>query len=476
MRIPLEILRIILTYAARQDRSRAARTTIFKLRLVSRTFDEEILSLYFSNKRLKDAPRLVTTNTWSSLPWEISRKFLYFRIRWSHLEPSLFAYLFLPVLERQEKGLGIAEDDSIRRNLLLREWLELPLHDKKMAYVVAHKDARFECLVDGFYAERENAREDGTSYAREEWREMQIEEDQKFGLMCLAIIKTNEQDLIRILQSPRVVIDRLSLCFGSTLLTYAIKRGSIPILKLILRHGHLSSRPDLDDLFRAALSRDDATERIDLLVEHFMTVIAPMTQQECGNIIDTFFTKRRNAEYDIIVDRLVHWLGDLPSSPSKPRLLHRAFNSGIRSGRIPVVTRLVPFINVNARYGSGSLLPIQTALLADKEYPDLLRLLITLGADVNPEPEERGTWPEPPIFIAALRGYVKSVEILLEAGADPRSKFGQLPLLHLAESGGTFREIEELLERFGWDREDLEDKDGKEIDYAKGSTELRRQA
>jgi hypothetical protein len=145
VRIPLELLRIVLHQAEKLFTVEE----LFKLRLVSRTFNEETLFIVYTARRPKNQSWIINKNTWLGIPWSLKRQYLLFKIRWYKSEPMIFSYLFLAVVEREMAAQNIDLENKNVNKELNEELLKFVMYFQlTLIWVVTHKLGEFAFLKD----------------------------------------------------------------------------------------------------------------------------------------------------------------------------------------------------------------------------------------------------------------------------------------------------------------------------------------
>lgn len=427
--------------------------------IVAAVFDNEILESLFSNRRPPDESRLINGNTWDTAPPRLRKKYTLFRLKLHTAEPSIFAYLFLPLYERRLTELGIAEDEEETRTAVLNELLQIPQHDLTLAWIIAHKIAKFPMVEYRVIAEFCQQDDDDMTGARAR----QIEEDYQFAMISCAILNRDDEAVSRILNDNPVSIHRLSYCFGTTLFNFAVPRGSIETLYILLEYEPLPGRDHehtkyFYDLLCLAMSRSESVnEAVALLFQHWMDF---KTLKKRQNSADNTLQNSSRDGHMPIVDCVLNWLDQHWSAAGKKWFIENAFPKALRAGHVPVIERMLPNLDINGYYNPNlpghyyTCTPLHMVVQSSEE-PTLLRLLLEKGVDVNKPGILHSTCG--PIFLAAQRGCTSWVEAFLQAGANPGRKLGEYPFLYYAERGGVHTEVSILLENYGWDREDLED-------------------
>jgi ankyrin repeat protein len=428
-----------------------------------------------------------------TVPPNLQVRYLRFRLTLSGSQPSLFAYLFLPVLKRRVADLGIGEDEDERREAVLDELLGFVVHGKQTAWVVAHKSWNLEIVMNYASSVRrylenedldENALKEAQAKIRARELAKQIEDEYQYVRACSAILADDSELLSSMLGEGLVDIHRRSLCFGNTALNFAIEQSSLAILRLILGHrpSSISVQYYQYGLFNLAAQRSEyAQEAVDLLVQACMSsnsvqqrrdMLSPYLSKACrtGNLpiaegllawidqnwqptaelrwhtVKTFPLELRALAHEEVATR---WFDD---PREKMLCFENAFLNALLGGNISVISRLICYVDLRSWDYAGTALDY--AARSPNPSTDLLRLLMDHGAPVSQNPHQCGKLSM--IYFAARTGLAEWVELLLQAGADPRHRKEEQALLRFAMHGGVYIEVKRLLEKYGWVEENLE--------------------
>jgi ankyrin repeat protein len=279
-----------------------------------------------------------------------------------------------------------------------------------------------------------------------------------------------------------VDVNAIAAC-NRTALSLAIQGGKIPVIQVLLKAGADPNLPDeTDDALAAnsplmeASSTFFATNRGDmvrLLIQHG----ANLNQQDAGgrtalmqalgysdiNVIETLVKSGADLDIQDNEGNTVLMMAELNKSIKLIDLLKQAGASqqglkevellhAIDRGDIDRIKVLLPEnLNLNIRLGQTTML----CRAAYEGYPEVAKLLIEAGADVNKRASE-GYFN--PLLYAAYSGNLEVVRILLKAGADVNARVQDyLNPLEYAERGKyeghrkdqPFDEVIALLENYG---------------------------
>ncbi|KAF2869237.1 hypothetical protein BDV95DRAFT_609464 [Massariosphaeria phaeospora] len=495
MRLPLEIVRLVISQAEKQF----TLAQLFKLRLANRTFDEEVLYVVFTGRcRSNDEPCVINQKSWDGLPWSLQRKYLSFKVQMYNAEPSIFAYLFQPVLEEEMRAREISADDNEAKSGLTTELLRIPMHQKDLVWIVAHESTDFDNLKNNHFSKASNPWGQG-------WREKQVNEDCAFARICFTMLGPDSSSFLEVARSRDVSVDRENLTFGTSLLKFAIAYASIDVIAMVIERTKclvpkidFSNKREIVNLLRIAASRLNACSGF------VGQVLASIMQQVPGDLHFSLLGSLYclGADNTYISIALALWermnLGEPYSISKKQEILTSMLESAVRSGHFQLAYLLgdevhrhgqsiypkAPFaifkkaVDTSIEQTSGNNRPVQQmhvirvllekgadpnrrmfdaadskaplhiVAASDKENaPELLGALIDQGADPNLPSRER-PWL-PPLFVAAQHGRLVNVEFLLKRDADPRGVYDGKTLLEVAD-GGIRAELKVLLLKYRW--------------------------
>ncbi|KAF2135032.1 hypothetical protein P153DRAFT_380832 [Dothidotthia symphoricarpi CBS 119687] len=521
MRVPLEIFRIILDYVT----GIYTRLELLSLRHINSRFNEEILVYLFSERSRFEGEKLIRGNmfhrrmkrgklfafgaVFDDAPLSLQERYVYYRATRHHTEPSLFTCLFIPVYERQLMKLGVAEWDRATRDAKLREWCLLPMHqDWNIGWVVAHRVSTLENKIlrytancgfaNGIY---DNWNDEHTVEAR---RQKRIENDCTFLEICCAILHNDEDAVLEAFPGSYIFADDMNICFGTTLLGFAIKRGTPSMLKLLLRPVHSTEQRRLYVYLQLALSRSESADAIfNILLDNFSgfdTAKKAFTQ----NLLH----KAMNKKNFLMFDALIRWMVSVPafSRHHKRWILEVCFLQLFSNNQEVSLERVLPRRPRNRWRFHENQQEMERWLSESKPRDFLtypvpgLRLQQTATLNILPAYQlgayyrnrrtesrlkyydGRGfmfveTYPNIPtcLFLAVSLGLTYWVDWLLWAGANPRHQKGEESILEVAfrpgihqtqtREGGHKLEtdrikvrarVAELLQHHGWDARNLE--------------------
>ncbi|KAF2677443.1 hypothetical protein K458DRAFT_395941 [Lentithecium fluviatile CBS 122367] len=257
---------------------------MLQLRLVNATFDQEVLAALFSDRRPQGRARFMHGSNYHTAPPTLQQKYLRFRLRLHVTEPSLFAYLFLPVLERRLADLGISPDEEDRREAVLDELLRFVMHGEEAGWVVAHKSQNLHALLRRAFPMRSDPAAEASNEDTEQkdetripvaQRERQVEKDYQYTRVCRAILDDDPGLASRFVQESNPDVNRTSLCFGTTILNVFISRGSIRTIRTLLvnKPSVISAQRHQYEIFALASQRShSAKETVTLLLEPSMAI------------------------------------------------------------------------------------------------------------------------------------------------------------------------------------------------------------
>jgi hypothetical protein len=419
---------------------------------ITAIFDEEILLRLFSDRRPQDEKRFITGSNWGSAPQRLRCKYMRFRLIYYDVEPNLFGQLFLPVFEYWLAEKGITEHDD--KDAVMNQLLRISMHDQEFGWVVAHKSHKLQTVTTLMFRKLLDVElgKAGIAYPHQLGQNQALE-DYDFAFICDAILRADyTAALSNYLQEREPDLSRFSFAFGTTILKFAISRGTLQDLKYLFRvHRKPLSDSDhhYDLLHLATYSSKSPNETIAFVLQQSMAIKDRKKQKKS---LDVFFKDSSRDGNLLILDAVITWLDANGDAASKESFLSRMLPIAIQAGHIHILDRFCQLIDIGKwPYSYEELL--ERAVYSRKPDIALLHLLMKHGANFTQPSTGRS-----PIFDAAALGYLDWVEELLKAGADPRSK-NCAPLCELF-SADVHGEVSMLLEEYGWDswhREDLED-------------------
>jgi hypothetical protein len=489
MRIPLELLRVILHQAEKL----LTTEELFNLRLVSKTFNQETLFVVYTARRSEDQPCIINEHTWPSMPSNLKRQYLLFKIKSYKSEPMMFSYLFLAVVEREMAARNIDIENENAKKELIEELLKFVMHfQRSLFWVVTHKLGEFGSLKDKFAV----------------ISEMRI--DTHFARVCRIILQQDVhtlRDTLRTEIIPAIPVDKASTCFGGSIAEFAVRYGTLEMVTII----HETWPPFTEyhnsatrKMIRAAMSRSDNKETmIQFLMDfHFpepfekhRAIMSFMLRDSCVHghlpiaryVFEKFREKReksRDGDYTIPFQLyegairhgqlpIIEWLfaqSDVDINMITPTTSLGLLGIAIKNwrGHMPTKGRVASLLQKKGRRSRKKYLhtkveKIRLQLLADSAVA-VLEILLDLGADPDGPWSRNASLPDPeqpsPLFMAAREGLVKGMDLLLKRGADPCRTFNGVPFLVEAKEGRVRRQAVKLLKRYGWDMNEIRNMEG----------------
>lgn len=441
-------------------------------------WDEEVLSVLFSDRRrFRSYPwegRLINSKSWPTVPPRLQQKYMRFRLKFRAVEPNVFAYLFLPVVDARLKELGAEEQDSEARSAVVDELLRVvkPRHD--FAWVIAHKSwnstIHINKALDKWYELNHFIwqRLDRPAYADPNYwawvRKEQINSDHRFALLLCAVLKDDAVAVSSMLLKGEWQLAAPSLCFGTTVLAFTLAHGSMQVVRIMLEHRSVRATSygyglAYQCLTIAAQRSDSAPEIVSLLLE---SLIGGKPEANHRDFIVSLFERSCSNGDLLVLDCVLGWVNTNCTPGVRAGLLQHAVAVSFMFSHMPIIKRVCEEIDINGYFHGHSV--FSHAIRAMKRDIAVLHFLIEQGFLVNATRPLLRYSHLSSVFMAAWRGQADWVEVLLKAGANPQSVFGETPFLWYAEAGGILKEASILLEKYGWDREDLEDK--KQVSFA----------
>lgn len=475
MEIPLEILRAILSHAE----TVLSFTELLQLRLVNcmcthhhdRTeklifeavFDRELLSRLFTDHRslraplsqYKDLPsstkyRFINGNIWNLAPPSLRRKYIHYRLEAHTSEPSLFTYVFLPVYNRWLQNQGIALDNVTEKNRVLDTLLDLVTCSKLAGATIAHDSRKTPIMIERTFpvsaSENTAGEKDSQNLLRQEQTDFEIE----FARFAFALLN-DEPQAIRILKRG-IDLKRQSLCFGSSLFLFCIRRGSINLLHQMLKQDpslvYEKKRPYI--IFAAAAERaESGRECVNILLHHSK----PMENFRRRNpFLESLSKKAGQLGHLPVVQGVLDWFEDHwkpNSSVSSPTETDLAAAKGSAlwlndpECRHRLLQRTYSKILSFAPYG-GYITNTRDIFFVKPDIA-LLHLLLRNGIDVDDYGRSRQD--DNPLYRATRRGMLDWAEAMLQAGAGYRQRYSDI--LGAAHRAGILDEMVEAIHRCG---------------------------
>jgi hypothetical protein len=433
--------------------------------------------------------RFICGSSFHTAPHSLQRKYIRFGLKRRVVEPNLLSYLFYPVYQRLVGDLGIAEDDCERKEAVLDELLSLMVFDAQRAWVIAHKSRHFKSTLKRAFPKQggtcpedlaSDMGKDAEAKKRATQRERQIQDDYLYALMGSAICKDDTDKFSTLLLEEGVDLNRDSLCFGNSILRFALSHGSMDIVRRMIGQipHHFPSRDyQYETLYLAAQRADNALEAATFLLAPSMNTRILLQQQQ-KNTLKQFLPKACREGHLAVVRVLLGWIdqnwnptntytGPWSQTPQdeanklwindiqgKKSLFKSAFNEALQSGHRSIIDLLCPYVDVEQWQAQIDL--FYYALHAPNASVDILHTLLKLGAKIPQHMQYY--WNMPLLCMAASKGCLEWVDELLNCGADPRHYSGSESHFVLLEScrEEDSQHIRSLLMKHGWALDCLE--------------------
>ncbi len=230
---------------------------------------------------------------------------------------------------------------------------------------------------------------------------------------------------------------------GCTLLHQACKAGFTEIVKQLIAKGvEVDAKPDSGNTPLKIAARAGHKEIVKLLIANGadVNVTAKNGKHPLGDAAVN--------GHEEVVRLLLASGAKVNLQPEDKLMCGTALHAAARGGHIAILDLLIANgADVNAEYKYGTPLHLAVAPkheVEDKRSGEIVKKLIARGANVNAKSLQEGRTP---LHIAARRGRLKAVEILIAAGAEvnARDKKGKTPLSEAPVNS----EIFNLLRRHG---------------------------
>jgi hypothetical protein len=294
MRVPLEILRLILAYFDRRQAyianfNREAWLADLHdklaLRLVSRKeFSVSIISFTKTHAELFDHEILAITtfpydfpfkpSTWYRTPPRFREMYMMHHIKAHPQYHGAFSYTVVPVFERHLARLGISPDDSEAREDKMREWCNLLGHhvwdlgwtlDKSVGCCRCCPPKISQGLGDYVSRQIRWFRGDGELWGRRGLSEFRyIRHDDRFLRIMYMIVKG---DVAGMESEGYWAVDQVNIACGHTFLGLGIEKASVEMVRVLLRETKTVTRLHLYVYLRLALKREQAQTFVNTLLD-----------------------------------------------------------------------------------------------------------------------------------------------------------------------------------------------------------------
>jgi hypothetical protein len=529
--IPLEILWEILVLYEQNNSTKE----LLRLRLVSSKlqpssldtcfltqfqglFNDRVLSKVFTSHRSSDEECIIDAQSWKVIPWSLKQQYLQYKIARFKNEPTFFAYLFIPVLERTMAVRGIIEDDITGKDDVANELLGiLKFSSMQGTARFLHHHSDFKFIVDKQLEIL--SRMTINDFLKNETYEKKLQDasistEFRTASICCAVLRNDIEAFRSAIGTVPFDISMHSTCFETNPLYFTYSLGTDALFECLLGHSHPESMYASYSSIVNDLLRDSGRKStLKILLNH----VAKMGSARLrSDFIRTIFQDAVNINhFDFIDDYLAKLEGfnipkdsvwkdtlEIAVQKSRPDIFNRVLKDA--TPKFLIAHRANLLCRALGRYGTGSPnLQIVQALLkkgvdpncvlidnennADDEYEhkvfsfyDNTTPAVFIEKTITPLQviasarkgaaeiiqlllnhgadvnDTQGTEKLPPIFLAANYGSLEAMRSLLKGGATPCGTVKNKAFLEYAHGGLVRAEAEALALEFGWDVGELE--------------------
>lgn len=407
----------------------------------------------------------------------------------SRRKNNLFTHLFIPTFERYLSKLGVAVSNEVKCHQVLKKCSSMFMHAYwSLEWVVMHAPGNTDDKVKRYLQKlpaRKNISNTKDDLEQAVSQVDHVELNLKFLEICMAIADNDMPFLRSHLDNFTDKINETNICFGTTILAYAIHCGNLEPLRLLLNRIGPVRKNQAHIYMRIALtcqSNKGWVTRLllDKFSTHFSSYIFPTLKVlTCfhqtslyahfapASITGEFFRKvaetarsQRDFAENLVrvawrewssfgVNTVLAWVATLEYFYERLELMEDIWGSRIarcewRHQPLPV---LPPPSEKPLREDVSDILPaVVKKEVGDADDAD--------GETLAVEAEQRyRPMPNAIIFAMVRMRSLAGIEWLLWAGADPRSYAYQQTILELAEKESRMRmeDVARLLDRYGWD-------------------------
>ncbi|KAH7081190.1 hypothetical protein BKA63DRAFT_599567 [Paraphoma chrysanthemicola] len=506
MRVPLEILRIILEHLVQlyshsiclSQLAKANGTSIYyairtaqslflRLRLVDKLFDEEILHLMFPRGRDMNPLYFLWKKNWKSAPHSLHQRYLFQRVTHPNTMRGLWTKLTVPVFEWQLTKLEIPQLNYAAREEKLREWCALVTmhHEFEIHWVVmdwcwadvpSTRDLEF-FLPNTKYAQELNCVPFDSN--EENKIDLQIVNNMRFLDILCAIREDDEDAVLNAFPDSCIGVDDLNFCFGTTLIGFTVAKESKNMLKLLLRSIKTVTRKYLYVYLRLASARGaDGQVFVNMLLDKISGTNAAKKSMAIDLLAVT------GTENHALFDSTIRWVVSRHEFQGRLQVLEWGFEHLLkqdlkkyRHTDLTCKNNIISFeprlLKTCLNYPAPALAPasIDTAGLKYGKWNDKITLTnlvkrflhTTLKNDLIFDGWKQsailcasGASSPPPLFTAVALDVLHWADWLLWAGADARHLEHEIGILDIARESGKKGEVAGMLRERGWDTARLE--------------------
>ncbi len=353
-----------------------------------------------------------------------------------------------------------------------------------LGHVVAHTRCESIRKLDAFYDECEELNRP----------DLRVENDRKFLEICCAIVADDEEKVLDAFFGFMNGVDDVNICFGTTLLGFAVKWGSLRMVKTLLRSVRRTKRKHLYIYLRLANAREKDAETVAIAL---LDGLSGRYDTEKPGFAKELLRKAVYRGEKVLFDSVISWIAATDKFPDRLGVLeyiiqvylsHHGKADGFLNYPAPsrrAAQRLG--IDLTAPFFVGldeevekvtfkeevdavdAVASTEGVHYRDSKAPKMKAWIRNMIARVHPksrtrpekdksqekiedevQPEKNDPVPPTALFIAASKGMLFWVDWLLWAGADARHESGEPPLLHFAWQANKWKEVTILLTGHGW--------------------------
>jgi hypothetical protein len=454
------------------------------------------------------------------MPRSLKQQYLRYKIARFENEPTFFAYVFIPVMERTMKARGITEDDLIGKENTIDDLLGILRHFSlhgTARFLHHHSDFEFIADRELEIRSRMTARDFPTGETcRKKLRDASTAMELRTASICCAVLKNDVEAFRSGLGTIPFDISMPSICFETDPLSFTFRLGTDAMVDCLLGHCQPESMYASCSSIVNDLLRDNKRKRtLQILLRH----VAKMGSVELrSSFLSMIFREAVNIGSFDFIDEYLGKLGHFHIP--KDGVWKDTLKAAVERSRLDIFSRVLQdvtpeFLTAHqskllhralGRYGIGSPnIQIAKALLekgidpngplmdddynAEDEYEQQILSFyddtvptVFIGKETTITPLQvvaavrrsatdiirlllehgadvngtQGTKKIPPVFLAAEYGSVEAIRALLKGGANPRGIFQNKAFLEYADGGLVRAEAKSLALEFGWDVGELE--------------------
>lgn len=476
-------------------------------------FNDRVLSKVFTSHRSSDEECILDAQSWKVIPWSLKQQYLQYKIARFKNEPTFFAYLFIPVLERTMAVRGIAEDDITGKDDITNELLGILKYSNLQGTArFLHHHSDFKFIVDKQLEIL--SRMISYDFPKDETYEKKFQDARiaiefRTASICCAVLRDDIEAFRSALGTVPFDISMHSTCFETNPLSFTYSLGTDCLFECLLGQSHPESMYASYSSIVNDLLRDSGRKNmLKILLNH----VAKMESARLrSDFMRTIFQNVVNINHFDFIDDYLAKLGDF--NIPKDSIWRETLELAVQKSRSDIFNRVLKdatpkflithranlLYRALGRNGTGSPdLRIIQALLkkgvdpncalidndnnADNEYEhqvlsfyDNTAPAVFIEKTITPLQlvasarrgaaeiiqlllnygadvnSTPGTEKLPPIFLAANYGSLEAMRALLKGGATPCGTVKNKTFLEYAHGGLVRAEAEALALEFGWD-------------------------